>query len=285
MTGLILYSAEDADKNKHYIQMYVDKFKNIDIDIKLCIVSSNEAFKLNYRGTNVLAAHLIEHEDVRFVINRSRNFKIAQTIEEMGVRVFNSAKVTEICNNKGYNYRYIKDEVPFMPVIYEGENIESFIKANNEQYPCIIKSCTGHGGKQVFMVKNEHEKESAIKEIGNDDYVIQQCCSDLGKDVRVYVVGNNIVAAMMRTSEKSFKSNFSLGGNAEKYELKEDEIQYVKRITKKLSLDFAAIDFIYHNKKAVFNEIEDAAGAIMLYSQTNIDIVQLFVDYIKESVL
>lgn len=41
-----------------------------------------------------------------------------------------------------------------------------------------------------------------------------------------------------------------------------------------LPMDFAAIDFIFNNGQAAFNEIEDAAGARMLYSISDIDIVK-----------
>lgn len=41
--------------------------------------------------------------------------------------------------------------------------------------------------------------------IENDKFVKQQCCTDLGKDVRVYIIGNKVVAAVLRTSEKALK--------------------------------------------------------------------------------
>lgn len=54
----------------------------------------------------------------------------------------------------------------------------------------------------------------------------------------------------------------------------------VKQILNKFQIDYGGIDFTFHNGKAVFNEIEDAVGARMLYSVCDIDIAKLFVDYI-----
>ena len=132
------------------------------------------------------------------------------------------------------------------------------------------------------MASDENTKKDAIHKMHGEDYLIQQSCSDLGKDVRVYIIGNEIVASVLRTSTESFKSTYSLGGRAELYELNKEERQMVHAITKKLPLDFAGIDFTFHKGRAVFNEIEDAVGARMLYAVSDTDIVQLFINYILQ---
>lgn len=76
------------------------------------------------------------------------------------------------------------------------------------------------------MANNEEEAHN-IEEILKDvKYIYQECSTDLGKDVRVYIVGNKIVASMIRTSTESFKSNYSLGGSARPYELNNNEKMY-----------------------------------------------------------
>ena len=66
------------------------------------------------------------------------------------------------------------------------------------------------------------------------------------------------------------------------YDLNETERKYVDTITQMLPMDFAAIDFIFNNGQAAFNEIEDAAGARMLYSISDIDIVKMQVEYMMK---
>ena len=68
------------------------------------------------------------------------------------------------------------------------------------------------------------------------------------------------------------------------YQLNDNEIQMVKKILQKIPLDYGAVDFIFHNGQAVLNEIEDAAGARMLYENTDIDIARMFVEYIAEEI-
>ena len=172
--------------------------------------------------------------------------------------------------------------VPFLAVKYGNEIIESKIENKGFEYPYVIKSCSGHGGSQVFLVNNRKEEEQAVKAMNGQEYVVQQCCSDLGRDVRVYIIGNKIIKAVLRTSTESFKSNYSLGGKVQEYTLNNEEKAMVERIVDKLPLDYAGIDFTFHNGKAVFNEIEDAVGARMLYQVSDIDIVEMYIKYILE---
>lgn len=269
MIGWIIYSEADVEKNKTYIQMYMDKFKKYKIDIKLVIIEEIENLK-----------EFIKDNKVDFAINRSRNYLVAKLLEEKGVRVFNNSLVTEVGNDKGETYRFLKGVVPFMPTKYKEEILISGISSKSFSYPFVIKSCEGHGGEEVFLVKNSQEEEDAIKKMNGREYVVQECCSDKGRDVRVYIIGNKIVKAVLRTSAKSFKSNYSLGGNVEEYILNNEEKQMVKNITDKIFLDYAGIDFTFHKGNAVFNEIEDAVGARMLYQVSDIDIVQEYVEYI-----
>lgn len=50
-----------------------------------------------------------------------------------------------------------------LAVKYGNEIIESKIENKGFEYPYVIKSCSGHGGSQVFLVNNSKEEEQAIK--------------------------------------------------------------------------------------------------------------------------
>ena len=272
MTGYMIYEKNDAQKNKMYVEMHKEAFADFGVDIKLVLTDK------------IYKEHKMELGKPDFVINRSRDYIISKEYEKIGIRVFNSSEVTRIANNKGLTYKFLKGKVPFMPTEYEKLMLISGVNVNNNliSYPYVLKSCSGHGGSQVFMINSNDDEEIAIKKIENDKFVKQQCCTDLGKDVRAYIIGKKVVAAVLRTSEKSFKSNYSLGGNVSLYDLNETERKYVDTITQILPMDFAAIDFIFNNGQAAFNEIEDAAGARMLYSISDIDIVKMQVEYMMK---
>ena len=117
----------------------------------------------------------------------------------------------------------------------------------------------------------------------NKSWIYQKLASDTGKDLRVYITGNKVTAAMLRTSENDFRSNFSLGGKASVCTLSAEEKAMVEKMIDGLDIGHCGIDLIFDNGEPVFNEIEDVVGSRMLYKYTDIDVVEEFVEYIAGS--
>ena len=59
-----------------------------------------------------------------------------------------------------------------------------------------------------------------------------------------------------------------------------EEIKKVEKITKLFDFDFVGIDFVFDNGKIIFNEIEDVVGSRMVYTYTDIDIVDIYIKYL-----
>lgn len=261
-SGWILYYNEDLKKNKRFVDIITDTLEREKIKIKVILLD------------NIDMGELLLKEKPDFVINRSRNEQAAKILEAKGIRVFNSAKVTEIANDKEKTYEFFKDEVLFMPIL----------KEDRKKYPFIIKSCRGHGGNQVYLIKNKQEEEYVKSLLKNQKYICQEYCNEPGKDLRVYVINGQIITAILRQSVSGFKSNYSLGGNAVPYQLSEEERKLVYSIVEKLQIDYGGIDFIFHNHTLMFNEIEDAVGARMVYENTDINILKRFALYVAEEI-
>lgn len=204
----------------------------------------------NYRG------------DADFVINRTNDYKIAEYYESRGIRVFNPSRLSKIANDKQKCYEFMKENgIEIMPINYKG-------------VPAVKKRIDGHGGIDVYMLDKAEPFE--------DGYVYQKPCDTLGRDVRVWLIGGKIIASILRSSDTDFRSNFCLGGKASEYTLTDDDRALVYKIADLLDYDYIGIDFIFNNGRLVFNEIEDTVGARMIYSLTDIDIISLYCDYIKE---
>ncbi len=253
----ILYYMEDYKKNKRFVELIGNRLEKENILTRVVLLNNQNIDELLKKNTPEV------------VINRSRNCEIAKRMEREGIKVINNSFVTKIANDKLYTYEFLKNKIEFMPLL-----------GDDEEYPYIIKSRTGHGGNQVYLVHNEQEREKAVTQLEGEKYICQRYCNEPGKDLRVYVLGGNIITAMLRQSKKGFKSNYSLGGSAEEYTLSGEEKDIVHKILGMIDIDYGGIDFIFHEGKLMFNEIEDAVGARMVYENTEIDIVGLFADYI-----
>lgn len=235
----------------------------------ILIYPSDEARRNEYvvnRLCDELGARLVTPDydgDAEYIINRTNDYKIAEKFEKRGIRVFNPSSLSKIANDKQKCYDFMEQNgIEIMPT-----------RVKNP--PFVKKPRDGHGGEGVVMCE------------GADDYdenmVCQALASDLGKDLRVWVIGGEIIASILRESDTDFRSNYCLGGNARVYKLSTDEENKVKKIIALLNGDYYGIDFVFNNGKIVFNEIEDTVGARMIYDKTDIDILKIYIDYIKKS--
>ncbi len=200
--------------------------------------------------------------DADFVINRTNDYRIAEFFEQRGIRAFNSSKLSRLANDKQLCYDYMEQNgIPVMETRYKG-------------IPAVKKSVGGHGGTEVFMLTEAETFQSG--------YVYQKPCDTLGRDLRVWLIGEEIVASILRVGNNDFRSNYCLGGSAELYKLNENERGLVKKIASLAKGDYIGIDFLFNGGELVFNEIEDSVGARMVYDKTNIDIISLYCNYIKK---
>ena len=199
--------------------------------------------------------------EAEFVINRTNDYKIAERFEKRGIRVFNPSEFSRLANDKQACYDFMeKNGIRIMQTRYKG-------------IPFVKKPRNSHGGAGVEMCFKESEYD--------ENKVCQKPASDLGRDLRVWVIGGEIIASMLRVSKTDFRSNFCLGGEAYEYTLSEKEKNEVKKIISLVKGDYFGVDFVFDGGEIVFNELEDAVGARMLYEKTDIDILKLYTKYIK----
>ena len=282
MKGIIVYDRLVAEDREWYIGHHIECASRHGMELSL--VYTDE----------VLAGELLPAEGTsalpEFAIMRDINPEAQKMLEDMGVTVFNSSKVSDICNDKLAAYDHIEKlfgEKIFLPVF-------SFDEYDG-QYPMVLKSRSGCGGTQVFWADSREQAIRIIEEsgLGSEQFIVQVPCNNPGIDIRTYVIGDRAVVAMKRENallgeedghdvSEYFRSNFELGGRAARYDIESDTLLYdmVMKIAKDLKPGLIGIDFIFHNGRPVFNEIEDVVGSRMVYANTDVDIVEEYTSYI-----
>ena len=93
-----------------------------------------------------------------------------------------------------------------------------------------MKTTDGHGGAEVFWIADEEEYQKRRVQLTNRAYILQQPSDTLGKDMRIYAIGGQIVGAVLRSSTSDFRSNFSLGGCVEKATVTKEQRAIVKTL-------------------------------------------------------
>lgn len=262
MNGALLYNKQDALNNVWFTDKIVRIAKRYGMNITLALSDSD-----------------IAYDDISFVINRTRDFNIGKRFEERDIYCFNNSKTCEIGNDKWKTYLLCRElDLPVMnTVLYDGKEA-----ADSFSVPCVMKSIDGHGGSEVFWVNSAEEAADIASKYPEKSFILQELSSELGVDMRIYMIGDYAVCGVLRKSRSDFRSNFSLGGGVEFFRPTARQREIAAVIQQKLNCDYVGIDFIKHRGEWVFNEIEDKAGARMLYSLGGIDICERFIQHIAE---
>ena len=267
-TGWLLYDSAGARRNEWFIH-------------RLQTVAAREGISLDLRLIEDIKAESVQAEKPDFAIVRSIAPHINQALEAQGVRVFNNALTAKTACDKWETYMACKRwGIPVLPTVQTGEATAEI------GYPCIVKTVDGHGGEEVFRAQTESEYLAICQRLSAQGKraIAQKQNAVLGKDMRIYAVNGEIIAGGLRESDSDFRSNFSLGGRVTLRAADEEQKGIVKELYKRLQFDFIGVDFLPQAGGGwVLNEIEDSAGARMLYSLSDIDIAERMIQHVKSA--
>lgn len=272
MKAYIIYHHNEAVKNASFIEMFK---------------KAGEKHNIVFEYT--------EYSDYQnkplpdFVLNRTRNYNVSKWYEERGVTVLHTSLITKLGNDKYEALKYLQNTLPseilsmeWCPKSYL-YRYDELIKFSDKMImgKYIIKSLNGHGGTEVYMVSDVASQKIALNALEGKDCLVQEIIKSNSDDLRVYILGGNIYAAMLRHGNNDFRSNFSLGGYVSEYHLSAEQKKYILHFIKAFggkSLGMVGIDFIVTtDNRLVFNELEEMVGSRMLYKCTDKDIVSDYV--------
>ena len=304
--GVLLYHKADAVYNKGFINMLIEKGRHHALDLQLHLMEEIR----DEKGLETL----LTEKNIDFALNRTRIPEVSAFFERKDIWVCNSSKACRLGNDKAVFYQKFKEWDASIPMAetmtFSAEELKSVLYAPEyesirKKLP-VLKSVQGHGGEQVFLLEtpngcrehfrmNGHDKQKEDfgakqyykqleKAIAGDVFILQEFLpiGDMARDVRVYILGNKIYAAVLRQGKEDFRANYSLGGSAELFTLPEETVELVNRILTFCPLEYGGIDFILDkNDRWILNEIEDMAGARMLYQISDMDIAEDLVCYLS----
>jgi RimK family alpha-L-glutamate ligase len=230
-----------------------------------------------------------------FVIFWDKDIKLAKMLEAEGFKVFNSAKAIEICDDKSLTFIQLKNKNIKMPKTFcapmtfdkEYKDFTFVLQVEGSLgYPMIIKENKGSFGEQVYMVNNYYEAVDKIKEIGNCDFIMQEYVeSSKGQDVRIHVVGEEIVTAMKRVNPNDFRANITNGGTMEKYEPTKEQREMALIVCRELGLDFAGVDIMFgKDGEAILCEVNSNAHFKNIFDCTGVNVAEKIMKYIVSKV-
>lgn len=152
--------------------------------------------------------------------------------------------------------------------------------------PVVVKLLEGTQGKGVVLAETQKAAESVIdafRELGAD-FLVQEFIKEAGgSDVRCFVVGNKVVAAMERHArEGEFRSNLHRGGTATITRLTPQERATAVRAAKTMGLNVAGVDILRSAHGPLVMEVNSSPGLEGIETSTGKDVAGMIIKFIED---
>jgi ribosomal protein S6--L-glutamate ligase len=151
--------------------------------------------------------------------------------------------------------------------------------------PLVVKLLEGTQGKGVVLAETNSAAESVIDAFREMDanILVQEFIKEArGSDIRCFVVGDEVVATMMRTAKAGeFRSNLHRGGTAKVVEITKEERQAALDATKALGLNLAGVDMLRSERGPLIMEVNSSPGLNGIETATGKDVAGMIIEYLE----
>ncbi len=154
--------------------------------------------------------------------------------------------------------------------------------------PLVIKLLEGTQGKGVILAETRKAAESVIEAFRglNAFFLVQEFIKESrGSDIRCFIIGDKVVAAMMRKAQGGeFRANLHRGGTAELIKLRPEERKTALEAARAMGLRVAGVDIIRSNRGPLVLEVNSSPGLNGIEEATGKDIAGMIIDYIEKGI-
>jgi ribosomal protein S6--L-glutamate ligase len=153
--------------------------------------------------------------------------------------------------------------------------------------PLVIKLVEGTQGQGVILAETDNAAESLIEAFRNLDayFLVQEFIDEAkGSDIRCLVIGNKVVASMVRTARPGeFRSNLHRGGTAEKAKLSPEERKAAVKAAQVMGLNVAGVDVLRSNHGPLILEVNSSPGLEGIERAAGRDVAKSIIEYIEKN--
>jgi [lysine-biosynthesis-protein LysW]--L-2-aminoadipate ligase len=234
---------------------------------------------------------LSEPVDVLFErsISYSRGLYISRIFEAHGVPVVNSSLVAERCGDKYITSQILATSGIPTPRVFMAFDEESALRAIEAMgYPCVLKPVVGSWGRLLAKVDNRHVAESLIEHkatlgVNHQVFYIQEYINKPGRDIRAFVIGDETICAIYRSSE-NWITNTARGGIATNCPVTDEIADLCQRAARAVGGGLLALDLFETENGMTINEINHTMEFRNSITTTGVNIPEKMINYILKSV-
>jgi ribosomal protein S6--L-glutamate ligase len=225
-------------------------------------------------------------------IAASRTFygtAVVRQFEVMGVFSANESQAISRSRDKLRCLQILAREGIGLPVTgfaHATQDIDGLIETVGGA-PVVIKLLEGTQGIGVVLAETQQAARSVIEAFRGleANILVQEFIKEAqGADIRCFVVGGKVIAAMKRQgAEGDFRSNLHRGGKAEKIKLTPEERSTAVRAAKAMGLRVAGVDLLRSNHGPVVMEVNSSPGLEGIEKATQVDVAGKIIDFVTKN--
>lgn len=267
---------EAAQQRGHQVQV---------IDTLRCYMNiASHKPEIHYRGENLTGFDAVIPR-----IGASITFygtAVVRQFEMMGVYCLNESVAIARSRDKLRSVQLLARKGIGLPVsgfAHSPDDIEDLIKMVGGA-PVVIKLLEGTQGIGVVLAETQKAAESVIEAFMGlkANILVQEFIKEAGgTDIRCFVIGDKVVAAMQRQAkEGEFRSNLHRGGSASLIKITPEERSTAVRAAAVMGLNVAGVDILRSNHGPVVMEVNSSPGLEGIETATGKDIAGMIVDFV-----
>lgn len=214
--------------------------------------------KGSFRYLPLLYAMAVAFEDKSYLPIRSKAFYLAH--DKILMHLF-----------------FAQNKIP-MPKTYLATPVTAKrILEDEVHYPVIIKLPHGTQGRGVIFAESYAAASSMLDAIIalRQPFLIQEYVETGGKDLRVFVIGNRVAAAMQRIAKKGeARANIHAGAKGKKVSVGEETSEIAVKVANLIDADVCAVDILESGKGPLVIEANISPGLRGITAVTKKDIAK-----------
>ena len=242
------------------------------------------SFQLNFKGVTLSGIDAVIPR-IGASITRYGTAVLRQ-LELMGAYTPNGSDAILRARDKLRCHQMLAGEGIGLPVTVFGDNPDDtgHLLGLLGPAPHVIKLIEGSQGNGVVLAESLSASRSVVEAFRGlyANFLVQEFIAEAGgADIRGFVIGDAVVAAMHRQAEPGeFRSNLHRGGQASPVELTEAERSTALRAAQVMGLELAGVDLLRSAKGPLVLEVNSSPGLEGIEGVSGVDVAGAIVDHI-----
>lgn len=274
--------AGDYSAYEREIAMAKQLFAKLNIDIEI----------INFNDVNVIASDdpngkiIVNGEEVDYpdfvlvvTVDERDDYKfraVLRMFETLGINCINTVDSIEKAADKIYSFQIAKQFVPEIKLpktILISPDVSLDFIEEEIGFPLVLKIMDGNQGRGISLVQTKEELDNILNvvtasEFGQELMVQEAILSSKGRDIRVIVVGGEVVHSFSRYNENDFKSNLHQGGSLDTFNPPQSLIDTSIKLADAFGLKLGSIDYLFGESEDEFYlcEVNSVPGISYIFN-------------------